>query len=91
MSVSTGLNIPAQVLRSAKVTAEDVLIDFAVYLYDRERLSIGQAKNLAQMDIIFFQKELAKRDVYIKYDIEDYEEDLKSLDVLRNDENSKKG
>ena len=78
------LNIPEGVLLSAKITAEDLLIELAVYLYDRNRLSIGQAKNLVQMDLISFQKELAKRDVYIKYDIEDLEEDLRNIANMEN-------
>lgn len=77
------LNIPAQVLRSAKISADDLLIEVAVYLYDSERLTIGQAKKLAQLDLISFQKELAKRDVYIKFDIEDLEEDLRTLAQLK--------
>lgn len=76
------LNIPDFVLDAAKISGEELLTEIAVYLYDKERMSMGQAKSLAQMDILSFQKELAKRDVYIKYDVEDFEEDLKTIDFL---------
>lgn len=76
------LNIPENVLLSARISADELLIELAVYLYDQERLSIGQAKNLAQTDLISFQKELAKRNVYIKFDVSDFEDDMKTLSRL---------
>lgn len=77
------LLIKEDVLKKAEITAEELLIEIAVHLYDTERLSMGQARNLAQLDQISFQKELAKRDVYIKYDVEDLETDLENLDKLK--------
>lgn len=77
------LVIRDEILKKAEITADELLIEIAVHLYDTERLSMGQAKNLAQLDLISFQKELSKRNVYIKYDIEDLETDLKNLEYLR--------
>ncbi len=77
------LLIKDEILKKAEITAEELLIEIAVHLYDTERLSMGQARNLVQMDIISFQKELSKRNVYIKYDIEDLETDLKNLEFIR--------
>jgi len=37
---------------------------------------------LARLTQIDFQKEMAKRDVYFKYDIEDLETDLKNLSSI---------
>ncbi len=59
-----------------------LLIDLAVYLYDKEQLTMGRAKKLANLTQIQFQKELAKRDVLIKYDVEDFQEDLDTLKRL---------
>lgn len=77
------LLIKEDILKKAEITAEELLIEIAVHLYDTERLSMGQARNLAQLDQISFQKELAKRDVYIKYDVYDLETDLENLDKLK--------
>ena len=77
--MSAGLIIPTAILDAADLKAEELLIELAVYLYDHERLSIGQAKNLAQLDLITFQKEFAKSDVYIKYDVEDFNQDLRTI------------
>ena len=78
------LLIKEEILRRAEISAEDLIIEVAVHLYDTGRLSMGQARNLAQLDQISFQKELAKRDVYIKYDIADLETDLENLKKLKN-------
>jgi predicted HTH domain antitoxin len=40
---------------------------------------MGQAKKLAGLTQIEFQKELSKNGVLIKYDIEDFEKDLENL------------
>ena len=83
------LRVPEQILSSAKISAADLLLEVAVYLYDSERLSLGQARALVQMDIISFQKELAKRDVNIKYDVNDFEDDLSSLKQLRSQDRNR--
>lgn len=77
------LVIKNEVLKKAEITANELLVEIAVYLYDMERLSIGQARNLCSMDILTFQKELSKRNVYLKYDINDLEKDLKNLEFIR--------
>ena len=73
------LPIKEETLKSAEMTAEGLVIEIAIHLYDTERLSMGQARNLAQLDQLSFQKELAKRNIYIKYDVEDLRIDLENL------------
>ena len=62
------LIIKERTLKSAEISANDLLIEIAVYLYDSGRFSIGQAKNLVDMDHLYIKKQLDKRDIYIKYD-----------------------
>ena len=76
------LIIPAKTLEQLQLTPAELLIELAVHLYDTEKLTMGQAKKLAGLTQIEFQKEMAKRDVYIKYDIEDLETDLRNLSKL---------
>lgn len=77
------LVITAETLRKAKMTAEELLIEMAVHLYDAGRLTMGQARTLSQLDQLTFQKELAKRDLYIRYEVEDLETDLENLKTLK--------
>ncbi len=76
------ITIPDNVLTDAQITPDELLIDFAAYLYNKQILSIGQAKKIAQLDLISFQKELAKRNIYLHFDVEDLEKDLKNLNLL---------
>lgn len=76
------ITIPDNVLTDAQITPDELLIDFAAYLYNKQILSIGQAKKIAQLDLISFQKELAKRNMYLHFDVEDLEKDLKNLNLL---------
>lgn len=77
------LLIKNDALKKAEITAEELLIEIAVHLYDTERLSMGQASALCEMNILSFQQALSKRDVYIKYDIDDLETDLRNLKQIR--------
>ena len=63
-------------MEELRLSPLELMIDLSVYLYDKEKLSIGQAKKLAGLTQIEFQKEMSKRGVFIKYDIKDLEKDL---------------
>ena len=58
MNTTPNLIITKDFLRSAKMTAQELAIEIAVYLYEKERLTLGQAKRLADLDQISFQKGL---------------------------------
>jgi len=76
------LIISGNVLKELRISPSELKVDLAVYLYDKERLTMGQAKKLAGLTQIEFQKEMSKRDVLIKYDIEDLEKDLLTLNSM---------
>jgi len=76
------LLIKNEVLKKAEITADELLIEIAVHLYDIDRLSMGQARILCNLDILSFRKE-SNRDIYIKYDIQDLRSDLENLDYVR--------
>ncbi len=77
------LLIKEEILNRIEISAEELMIEIAVHLYDTGRFSMGQARNLAQLDQLSFQQELKKRDVYIKYDAEDLKDDLSNLRKVR--------
>ena len=74
--------ISGSVLEELHISPSELLIDLAAYLYDTEKLSMGRAKKLAGLTQIQFQKEMSKRNILIKYDIDDLETDLKNLNFL---------
>ena len=81
MNTTRNLIITKDFLQSAKMTAQELAIEIAVYLYEKKRLTLGQAKRLAELDQISFQKELARRDVYIHLETEDVLQDIENLGI----------
>jgi predicted HTH domain antitoxin len=74
--------IPDDVAQQTRLSEVDLRTEIAVYLYEKRRLSMGKARKLAGLDLISFQKELSKRNVYIHYNIEDLEKDIENLKML---------
>ena len=74
--------IPDAVLAETKISSAELKIELAVYLYEKQRLSIGKARKVAGLNLIGFQKELAKRNIYLHISIQDLETDLKNLNSL---------
>lgn len=82
MIATSDLVVPKEFLDSAKMSEDEMRTDLAVHLYATRRLSMGKARRLAGLDLISFQKEMAKRDVYINYDVEDLHDDMKTLGLV---------
>jgi len=77
-----GIQVTEQFLERIGMTESEFLIEMAVHLYDIGKISMGQARRFADIDQISFQQELAKRDILIKYDLEDLESDMKALELM---------
>jgi predicted HTH domain antitoxin len=76
------ITIPDDVLKHSNISERQLLLELAVYLYSKKILTIGQARKLAKLDLIAFQKQLAQRKININYTIQDLEKDLKNLSLL---------
>ncbi len=73
------LVIKKEMLETINMSRDEVLIELAAHLYETKRLTMGQAKRMAGLDQISFQKELAKRDIYIHMTVEDVMGDVERL------------
>ena len=76
------LEIPGEVFHSARMTQAQLKVELAVHLFEQEKLSFGKARQLAEMDIWQLMQLLGSRGVSMHYDVEDYEEDLETLQRL---------
>lgn len=81
-TTSEDLIISKEILQNIHMSREEMLIELAVHLYDTRRLTLGQAKRLAELDQIAFQHEMASRNVYLNYDVEEFRKDLETLGSL---------
>src|SRR2546428_81710 len=57
--------------------------ELALALFQREKLTLGQASQLAGMNQWQFQQLLGSRNIPIHYGVADFEADLRTLDDLR--------
>jgi predicted HTH domain antitoxin len=53
--------------------------EIAVMLFQKEKLTLGQASPLAGMNQLQFQHLLASRQIPVHYNVEDFEADIKIL------------
>ena len=74
--------IPDTVLAETKISSDELRIELAVYLYEKQRLSIGKARKVAGLNLIEFQKELVQRNIFLHLSVQDLETDLKNLNLL---------
>lgn len=82
MSAVSDLVVPKEILSKLRMSSDEMLIELATHLYAVKRLNMGQARRLANLDLMSFQKELAKRNIYIHYTVEDLRQDVATLDKL---------
>ena len=79
MSTVSVLEIPQDILDSARLTPSELRVEMAVYLYAQGRLSIGKARELAGMALWEFRQLLASRRIPPHYDETDLDEDMATL------------
>jgi predicted HTH domain antitoxin len=67
------------VLNAAALSADELLLEIAILLYQQQRLTLAQASDLARLDRVRFQLELASRQIDLHYDEDDLQTDLATL------------
>lgn len=76
------LEIPQEILDSARLTVSDLKTEIAVTLYAQGRLSVGKARELAEMSLWEFRQLLAFRHISPHYDVSDLDDDMATLNKL---------
>jgi predicted HTH domain antitoxin len=71
--------IPDVILEAANLSADELLQELAILLFQQQRLTLAQAARLARQDRITFQRLLAERAIPLHYDVQDFEEDVQTL------------
>ena len=83
MNATLTLNLPADLLQSARMSLDEVRVELAITLFRLERLSMGRAAELAGLPVGDFQGCLAARRIGPHYDVADALEDAANLAELR--------
>lgn len=76
------LVIPDEILQTAHMTEHELRQEIAVMLFQKEKLTLGQASRLADLSQLQFQHVLASRHIPVHYDIREFEADLNTLKQL---------
>jgi predicted HTH domain antitoxin len=74
--------IPDEVLSAARMSEAELRQEIAVMLFERGKLTMGQATRLSGLPRIQFQHLLASRQIPVHYDVKDLEADVESLRSL---------
>jgi predicted HTH domain antitoxin len=82
MTDTIAIEIPREVLRSTRMTSQELKRDLAILLFQQGKLSFGKAREMAGMTVGAFQQLLGSRGIPVHYDVEEYEEDLQTLREL---------
>jgi predicted HTH domain antitoxin len=76
------LIISDEILQASGFSESELLQEIAILLFQKEKLTLGQASRLAQMPQLQFQHLLASRKIQLHYDVAEFEADLKTLQEL---------
>ncbi len=74
------LEISDDILMQVDLDESTLRTEIAMLLFQKYKLSFGQARRLSGLDVVSFQQTLAANKIPLHYDVEDFERDLlKSL------------
>ena len=74
------LVIPDETLRYAGMSEAELREEIAILLFQKERLTLGQASQLAQVSQLQFQRLLADRKIPLHYGVTEFEEDIRTIE-----------
>jgi predicted HTH domain antitoxin len=76
------VTISDEILSATRMSEAELKQEIAIMLFQKEKLTLGQASNLAEMNQFQFQNLLASRQIPLHYDLEDLDADVKTLRKL---------
>lgn len=82
MPGNPSLEIPRDLLDSARLSLDDLRTELAVHLYELGRISLGKAHELAGRSLWEFRQILGARRIATHLDADDLKRDLATLQEL---------
>lgn len=74
--------IPDEILHAVRMTEDELRQEIAIFLFEKNKLTLAQASRLAEVSRLQFQHLLASRQIPVHYDVVEFEEDLRTLHEL---------
>jgi predicted HTH domain antitoxin len=82
MTDTVMFEVPQDILDAARLTAPELLLELAIWLYAQGRLSIGKARELAGVSLWEFRQVLAARRIVVHYGLDDLHTDMTTMGKL---------
>ncbi|BAZ49657.1 hypothetical protein NIES4103_22690 [Nostoc sp. NIES-4103] len=73
-----------EILQAANMSDADLKRELAILLYQQKKLGISKARELAEMPLMEFQRELAQRQILVFDDVAGFEAEIAQLKALGN-------
>ena len=70
------ITLPDELMRTTKLSEAEIKAELALALFQQERLTLGQAAQLAGVPQLDFQRLLASRRIPLHYGLDAMEEDV---------------
>jgi predicted HTH domain antitoxin len=75
------LVISDEFLQTAHISETDLKLEIAILLFQQEKITLGTASQFAGMNQLQFQRILGSRKISIHYGVEDFQQDLRTLEA----------
>lgn len=79
---SMSVIIPNEIVQATRMSESELYQEIAVLLFAKDKLTLGQASQLAKMNQIQFQHLLASKKIPVHYDVSDLKKDLNTLEKM---------
>ena len=76
------LELNDSIIHQTGLNAHQVLIELAVHLYEMGMITVGQGGELTHLGHVGFQHELGRRNIFLHFDVVDWEKDQDALRKL---------
>ena len=76
------LVISEDIVQASGLSEKELVLELIILLFERKKISIVKASQLAKMPLLQFQNELALRNINIHYDEADLDADLKNFAII---------
>ena len=67
------LIIPDEIIKTTRMSTSEIIQELAIVLFQKEKLTLGQASSLAKINQFQFQHILASRQIPIHYNKDDFD------------------
>jgi predicted HTH domain antitoxin len=77
------MKVTDELIQLSGMNEQQLREELALWLYSKGKLSMGRAARFCNMERIQFMELMAKQKIDINYSVEDFEQDLETIEKLK--------